>query len=172
GNDGSCTHRNESPPLPQNYFITNPNATQACADNSSPLIRMMTTCHEAAGKRWPIFRSDGGGAAEAANGRLTCGCDSLSLCKFTLPYKTFFLLHNIEIMMNVLYIYICTTTFGTCDAPPPKAAPKPAAGGESTRNPSDLPAGHAVSTGTGGLSSLVMISVATLLLWWLFVIEL
>ncbi|CAF2133445.1 unnamed protein product [Brassica rapa] len=101
GNDGSCTHRNESPPLPQNYFITNPNATQACADNSSPLIRMMTTCHEAAGK------SDGGGAAEAANGRLTCGCDSLSLCK---------------------------------------AAPKPAAGGESTRNPSDLPAGHAVST--------------------------
>ena len=74
--------------------------------------------------------------------------------------------------MNVLYIYICTTTFGTCDAPPPKAAPKPAAGGESTRNPSDLPAGHAVSTGTGGLSSLVMISVATLLLWWLFVIEL
>ncbi|CAN7120238.1 unnamed protein product [Brassica rapa subsp. narinosa] len=98
--------------------------------NSSPLIKMMTTCHEAAGK------SDGGGAAEAvdaANGRLTCGCDSLSLCK---------------------------------------AAPKPAAGGEagstfsgSTRNLSDLPAGNAVTRATA-LSSLVMISVATLLLWW------
>lgn len=62
-NDGSCTNRNESSPLDtksrslvlQNYFITNPNATQACADNSSPLIKMMTTCHEAAGKRWPNF---------------------------------------------------------------------------------------------------------------------
>ncbi|KAF2533171.1 hypothetical protein F2Q70_00033563 [Brassica cretica] len=43
--------------------------------------------------------------------------------------------------------------------------PKPAAGGESTRNPSDLPAGNAVTRATG-LSSLVMISVATLLLWW------
>ena len=70
-------------------------------------------------------------------------------------------------MMNVLCIYIQQTNanFGTCDAPPPKAAPKPAPGGESTRNPSDLPAGSAIHTGTG-LSSLVMISVATLLLWW------
>ncbi|CAF2032685.1 hypothetical protein HID58_078791 [Brassica napus] len=130
-NDGSCTHRNESPPLDtksrslvlQNYFITNPNATQACADNSSPLIKMMTTCHEAAGAAE---------AVDAANGRLTCGCDSLSLCKV---YTTQLLV------------------------------PKPAAGGESTRNPSDLPAGNVVTRATG-LSSLVMISVATLLLWW------
>lgn len=61
--DGSCFNRNESSPLDttsrslvfQNYFGTNPNSTQACADNSSPLIGMMTTCHEAAGKRWPNF---------------------------------------------------------------------------------------------------------------------
>ncbi|CAH8391831.1 unnamed protein product [Eruca vesicaria subsp. sativa] len=152
--DGSCSNRNESSPLDtksrslvlQNYFITNPNATKACADNSSPLMKMMTTCYEAAGKRWPNFiavdyyqRSDGEGAADAvdaANGRLTCGCDSLSLCK-------------------------SNATFGTCDAPPPKAAPRPAAGGDS----SDLPSGSDVTRATG-LSSLVMISVATLLLWW------
>ncbi|CAH2053125.1 unnamed protein product [Thlaspi arvense] len=160
--DGSCSNRNESSPLDtksrslvlQNYFGTNPNLTQACADNSSPLIEMVTTCDEAAGKRWPNFiavdfyqvileKSDGGGAAEAVdevNGRVTCGCDSLVLCKSNVP-------------------------FGTCDAPAPKAAPTPVAGGESSRNPRrDLPGGDAGSTAIG-FSSLVIISAATLLLW-------
>jgi hypothetical protein len=61
--DGSCSSRSESSSLDtmsrslvfQNYFETSPNSTQACADNSSPLIEMMRTCHEAAGKRWPNF---------------------------------------------------------------------------------------------------------------------
>lgn len=67
GNDGmvagSCPNRAESSPMNamsrslvlQNYFTTNPNMTQACADNSANLISMMKTCHEAAGNRWPNF---------------------------------------------------------------------------------------------------------------------
>ncbi|RYR78798.1 hypothetical protein Ahy_A01g003657 [Arachis hypogaea] len=39
----------------QNYFRTDPNASEACADNSAPLISMMKTCHHAAGNRWPNF---------------------------------------------------------------------------------------------------------------------
>lgn len=60
---GSCPSRSESSPMNtssislvlQNYFPENPNITNACADNSAPLTSMMTTCYEAAGRRWPNF---------------------------------------------------------------------------------------------------------------------
>lgn len=60
---GSCPSRAESSPMNnetislvlQNYFPTNPNASEACADNSAPLTSMMQTCYEADGKRWPNF---------------------------------------------------------------------------------------------------------------------
>lgn len=60
---GSCPNRAESPPMNtstislvlQNYFRTDPNITAACMDNSAPLISMMDTCQQAAGKRWPNF---------------------------------------------------------------------------------------------------------------------
>lgn len=116
--EGSCPNRAESNPMNttskslvlMNYFPTNPNSNEACVDNSASLIKMMNTCYQAEGRRWPNFiavdfykRSDGGGASEAideANGRLTCGCGSIDYCR-------------------------ANSTFGTCDvpvlSPPPPA---------------------------------------------------
>ncbi|XP_074304575.1 PI-PLC X domain-containing protein At5g67130-like isoform X2 [Silene latifolia] len=96
---GTCTNRAESPPLNtttislvlENYFPDNPNSTETCLYNSAPLIKLMNTCLQQDGKRWPNFiavdyyqRSDGGGAPEAvniANGHLACGCDNIAYCK-------------------------------------------------------------------------------------------
>ncbi|KAI3947728.1 hypothetical protein MKX01_034393 [Papaver californicum] len=113
---GSCPNRAESSPMNSktqslvlvNYFPDNPDLVEACKHNSVPLVSMLNTCREAAGKREPNFiavdfykRSDGGGASEAvdvANGAL-CGCSSISYCR-------------------------ANATFGTCDIPA-KAAETP-----------------------------------------------
>lgn len=61
--NGSCPNRAESAAMNTtsrslvllNHFPDTPDFIEACRYNSAPLIDMMNTCHEAAGKRWPNF---------------------------------------------------------------------------------------------------------------------
>lgn len=61
--NGSCPNRAESSAMNtksrslvlMNYFPDAPDVTQACKYNSGPLLGMMKTCYDAAGKRWSNF---------------------------------------------------------------------------------------------------------------------
>ncbi|KAI3769897.1 hypothetical protein L6452_01011 [Arctium lappa] len=124
---GLCPNRAESAAMNtksrslvlMNYFPDTPDVTQSCKHNSAPLISMLNTCHDLAGKRWPNFiavdfykRSNGGGAPAAvdmANGQLVCGCNSIAVCRPNM-------------------------TFGVCNQPEAVAAPAPTTAGKSMGN--------------------------------------
>ncbi|CAI9101918.1 OLC1v1000084C5 [Oldenlandia corymbosa var. corymbosa] len=96
---GKCLNRGESLAMNtttrslivMNYFPDYPSIIGACRENSAPLMDMLNTCYEAAGKRWPNFivvdfykKSDGGGAPEAvdkANGQLICARPDILSCR-------------------------------------------------------------------------------------------
>ncbi|KAJ0522437.1 putative PLC-like phosphodiesterase, TIM beta/alpha-barrel domain superfamily [Helianthus annuus] len=102
--NGSCPNRAESAAMNTksrslvlfNHFPDTPDLTESCNQNSGPLITMMNTCHEAAGKRWPNFisvdfykRSDGEGpraAVDFANGQLVCGCNNIDSCRAKMTF--------------------------------------------------------------------------------------
>ncbi|CAI0556900.1 unnamed protein product [Linum tenue] len=118
---GSCPNRAESSAMNtttrslvlMNYFPDNPDLSQACKQNSAPLMSMTDTCHSAADNRWPNFitvdfykRSDGGGAPQATdvtNGKLVCGCGNIDSCRQGMA-------------------------FGECELPEAGVAPAPGAG--------------------------------------------
>ncbi|KAJ1381965.1 PLC-like phosphodiesterase, TIM beta/alpha-barrel domain superfamily [Sesbania bispinosa] len=95
---GRCPNRAESPPLDDkskslvlvNYFRSTPLKQITCVDNSGALIKMLKTCHDAAGNRWANYiavnyykRSEGGGSfqgVDTLNGKLLCSCDDVHAC--------------------------------------------------------------------------------------------
>ncbi|KAH7374012.1 hypothetical protein KP509_17G083600 [Ceratopteris richardii] len=103
---GNCSNRDESEALNSrnrslfliNYFPTFPNQDKACIYNSAPLLKMLSLCYNAAGRRWPNFvavnfykQSDGSGvfgALDTINGGLICGCSDIASCKLHLSYGT------------------------------------------------------------------------------------
>ncbi|OEL37583.1 PI-PLC X domain-containing protein [Dichanthelium oligosanthes] len=129
--DGSCPRRAESKPMDStaqslvlmNFFTTNPSQSWACGNNSAPLVSRLSTCYDAAAKRWPNFiavdfymRSNGGGAplaVDVANGRLQCGCDSIAYC---------------------------SSKSGTCAMPPPPSSSSAAASPSISSSPGPAPA--------------------------------
>ncbi|KAL4588721.1 hypothetical protein LXL04_001616 [Taraxacum kok-saghyz] len=140
--NGSCPSRAESAAMNSktrslvllNHFPDTPDFIEACKQNSAPLITMMNTCHDAAGKRWPNFiavdfykRSDGGGAPAAvdfANGHLVCGCNNIDSCRTKM-------------------------TFGDCDPRDASPAPSPSTSESASASASNSASASAAAKGGG-----------------------